>query len=211
MSNRKWMGCITNVSGRMCRTITLASLTAMCATAAIAQMSSGNMGSMDKMDKPTPGMKKGGTTGHMTMDKAFVRKALQGGMAEVELGKLALTKTKNADIKAFAQKMVDDHTKMGDDMKVVATKLNVPVPTRLSNKDNAIKMKLSSLNGAAFDKSYLKDMVMDHQADEKDFMMESKMATIPEVKEAATKGEQTVSMHLQMVKDLAAKNGVKGE
>ena len=73
------------------------------------------------------------------MDKKFVQGALQGGMAEVALGKLALEKSSNEDVKKFAQRMVDDHTKLGDDMKPVAEQLGVPMPTGLSKKDQALR------------------------------------------------------------------------
>ncbi|HEY0795599.1 MAG TPA: DUF4142 domain-containing protein [Acidisarcina sp.] len=160
-------------------------------------------------DQNMTSMKSGGD--QAMMDKMFVRKALQGGMAEVQLGQLALTKTNDPDIKAFAQKMVDDHTKMGDDMKPVAEQNGVKVPMRLSKKDEAIKMKLSSLDGAAFDKSYIKDMVKDHEQDEAEFKKESQMASIPAVKDAAASGEPIISMHLDMAKKLAESHGVKSE
>src|ERR1700675_2397646 len=58
-------------------------------------------------------------------DKAFVRNALEGGMAEVQLGQLALQKSSNDDVKQFAQKMIDDHTKLGDEMKQVAVQMKM--------------------------------------------------------------------------------------
>ena len=144
-------------------------------------------------------------------DRRFVHKALEGGMAEVELGRLALTKTNDPGIKEFAQKMVDDHTKLGNDMKMVAQQNGIKVPERLSKKDEATKAKLEALNGAAFEKSYLKDMVKDHEMDDAEFKKESQMAAIPAVKDAATNGESVISMHLEMVKKLAAEHGVKPE
>ena len=46
------------------------------------------------------------------IDKMFVKKAMQGGMAEVQLGQLTLQKTSNDQVKQFAQRMIDDHTKL---------------------------------------------------------------------------------------------------
>ena len=62
------------------------------------------------------------------MDKAFVKKALEGSMAEVEMGKLALQKSSDDQVKQFAQRMVDDHSKMVDQLKPVAEQMGVKVP-----------------------------------------------------------------------------------
>ena len=141
-------------------------------------------------------------------DRAFVRKALEGGMAEVQLGQLALEKTSNADVKEFAQKMVDDHTKLGDQMKPVAEQMKVKEPTALSGKDKATLAKLKALNGDAFDKAYIKNMVKDHQQDEKEFKREAENASDPALKDVAAQGEQMISEHLQMIEQIAQKNSV---
>lgn len=141
-------------------------------------------------------------------DRTFVRKALEGGMAEVQLGQLALEKTSNADVKEFAQKMVDDHTKLGDQMKPVAEQMKVKEPTALSGKDKSTLAKLKSLNGDAFDKAYIKDMVKDHQQDEKEFKREAESASNPALKDVAAQGEQLISEHLQMIEQIAQKNSI---
>ena len=141
-------------------------------------------------------------------DRTFVRKALEGGMAEVQLGQLALEKTSNADVKEFAQKMVDDHTKLGDQMKPVAEQMKVKEPTALSGKDKATLAKLKALNGDAFDKAYIKHMVKDHQQDEKEFKREAQTASNPALKDVASQGEQMISEHLQMIEQIAQKNSV---
>ena len=142
------------------------------------------------------------------MDKAFVRKALQGGMAEVEMGKLAATKGSSEDVKQFGQKMVDDHTKLGDQMKQIAGQMNVNVPESLVKKDKAEVAKLNVLNGDAFDKAYIKQMVKDHKQDERDFKEEARNATDPNLKEAAMQGSQVIEQHLQMIEQIAQKNNV---
>jgi putative membrane protein len=142
------------------------------------------------------------------MDKAFVRKALQGGMAEVQLGQLAQQKSSNDDVKQFAQKMVDDHTKLGDEMKQVAQQLNVKPPDSPSGKDKSTMSKLQALNGDEFDKAYIKDMVKDHQQDEKDFKTEANNTTNPTLKQVASQGAQVIGEHLQMIEQIAQKNNV---
>lgn len=142
------------------------------------------------------------------MDKAFVRQALQGGMAEIQLGQLALQKSSNPDVKQFAQKMVDDHTKLGDAMKPVAEQMKVKAPDSLSGKDKSKVAKLTALNGDAFDKAYIKDMVKDHKQDEKDFKQEADNTSNPTLKSLASQGDQMIGQHLQMIEEIAQKNNV---
>jgi putative membrane protein len=140
-------------------------------------------------------------------DRVFVKKALEGGMAEVQLGQLALQKSSNDDVKQFAQKMVDDHTKLGDRMKPVAQQIGVKVPDGPSKKDQATMAKLQALNGDAFDKAYMKDMVKDHKSDLSDFKSEAQNGSSPVVKDAANQGAQMISQHLQMAQQIAQKDG----
>ncbi len=69
------------------------------------------------------------------MDRMFVGKAMQGSMAEVQLGQLTLQKSNNDQVKQFAQRMIDDHTKLNEQMKPVAQQLGVAVPNQVSKKD----------------------------------------------------------------------------
>src|SRR5438552_3833894 len=61
-------------------------------------------------------------------DKKFVMEALKGGMAEVELGKLASEKASNDAVKQFGQRMADDHAKAGDELKEIAADKGVQPP-----------------------------------------------------------------------------------
>jgi putative membrane protein len=137
------------------------------------------------------------------MDKKFVSGALEGGMAEVALGKLALEKSSNPDVKQFAQQMVDDHTKLGDEMKPVAEQIGVKMPTGLSKKDQATEAKLSGLSGQQFDKAYIDAMVKDHKKDYSEFQSEAKSAVIPSVKQAAIAGEPVIKSHLEHIQQIA--------
>jgi len=138
-------------------------------------------------------------------DRVFLKDALEGGMAEVQLGQLALQKSNNADVKQFAQKMVDDHTKMGDQMKPIAQQIGVKIPDGPSKKDKATIAKLQELNGDDFDKAYMKDMVKDHKTDLSDFKTEASMGSNPVVQNAANQGSQIISGHLQMAEQINQK------
>ena len=142
-------------------------------------------------------------------DKAFVREALQGGMAEVQLGQLASQKGSSEDVKQFGQKMVEDHTKLGTSMSEVAQQVGVKPPDGLSKKDKQLLAKLQSLSGPQFDDAYIKAMLKDHKKDESAFKMEAEQAQNPAIRQAAQEGEQVIAGHLQMIEQIAQAHNVQ--
>lgn len=142
-------------------------------------------------------------------DLAFMNDAAPGGMAEVELGKLAASKTQNAEVKAFAQKMVEDHSKAGEELKSLATQKKVTLPPDVMPTHKELMDKLSKLSGADFDKGYVQAMVEAHEKDVAAFENVSKTAADTDVKAFATKTLPTLKMHLEMIKGMAGKMGVK--
>jgi putative membrane protein len=142
-------------------------------------------------------------------DQAFVTKALEGGMAEVELGKLAADKSQSQDVKQFAQKMVNDHSQMGDKwFKPVAQQIGVSEPKGPSKKDKKLIEKLQGLSGQEFDTAYIQAMLKDHKEDLKDFQNEAQAAQDPNVKQIAEQGTKVVSQHLQMIEQIAQNHNV---
>jgi putative membrane protein len=141
-------------------------------------------------------------------DKAFVKKALEGGMAEVQLGQLAAEKGSSDDVKQFGQTMVTDHTKLGDQMKLVAAQLGVNPPASVSKKDKELMAKLQNLSGPEFDKAYIMAMVKDHKKDAEDFKSEAQQTQNPTVKQAADQGSQVIDQHLDMIEKIAQSHNV---
>ena len=139
------------------------------------------------------------------IDKIFVKKAMQGNIAEVQLGELTLQKSNNDQVKQFARKMIDDHTKLNEQMRSVALQLSVEIPTEVSKKDKSLINKMQALSGTAYDQAYIKEMVKDHKQDLSDFHME---ALNGNVKDAATQGSKIISEHLQMAQQLAKDQNV---
>ncbi|HEY9125878.1 MAG TPA: DUF4142 domain-containing protein [Acidobacteriaceae bacterium] len=141
-------------------------------------------------------------------DKKFVDEALKGGMAEVDLGKMAAKSGNSDDVKQFGQMMVTDHTKLGDKMKTVASDIGVNPPSMESAGGMATKAKLEVLTGDAFDKAYISAMVKDHEDDLAAFKKEAMNGTSPEVKKAAKEGAMVVQHHLTMIRKIAAAHNV---
>jgi putative membrane protein len=148
------------------------------------------------------------TTSPSVSDKKFVQEALQGGAAEVELGQLAVQKASSEDVKQFGQKMMDDHTKMGDQMKDVAKKEGISIPNGVPAKDKELETKLKSLSGESFDNAYIKAMLKDHQHDLSEFKKEANSGNDTSIKDAASQGQQIISEHLKMVQDIAKTHNI---
>jgi len=93
---------------------------------------------------------------------AFMEKAAVGGMMEVEAGKLAESKSTNAQVKAFAAMMVTDHSKANDELKSIASKKSVTLPAALPAMEQGHLDEMKKMSGADFDKHYIGMMVTDH-------------------------------------------------
>ncbi|MEJ7862018.1 MAG: DUF4142 domain-containing protein [Pyrinomonadaceae bacterium] len=142
-------------------------------------------------------------------DLAFMNDAAPGSMAEVELGKMAAGKSPNAEVKAFGQKMVEDHSKAGEELKQIAAQKKVTLPPDVMPVHKQLMEKLSKVSGADFDKEYVKAMVEAHEKDVAAFENASKTAADADVKSFATKTLPTLKMHLEMIKAMAGKMGMK--
>jgi putative membrane protein len=142
-------------------------------------------------------------------DKMFVRKAAEGGLAEVQLGQLAEQKSGNDAIKQFGAKMVADHTMLNGEMKPVADNLGVQTPKKMSKKDQDEYDQLAALSGTDFDKAYLTAMVKDHRKDLREFREEAESAGDSQLKDVVMKAEDVILDHLRTVSKLARENGVE--
>lgn len=140
-------------------------------------------------------------------DVKFAMKAAQGGMAEVQLGQLAAQKATSADVKAFGQQMVDDHSKANDRLKSVAAQENMTLPATLDAKDQALYTKLQNLSGADFDKTYVKAMVKDHQEDVKEFQKELDKGKDPQIKNFASQTLPVLQQHLSKIQSIQSSMG----
>jgi Predicted outer membrane protein len=136
-------------------------------------------------------------------DAQFAMKAAQGNMAEVALGKLATQNAQSVDVKKFGQRMVDDHTKAEQDLEGVASKDNLTLPKNMNAKQKAENQRLSKLNGAAFDRAYMRLMVQDHTKDVAEFRKESNSTSAnADLRDFAKRTYPTLDEHLTMAKSI---------
>ena len=157
-------------------------------------------------DKPEK-MDKGGS-GLAKADRTFVTEAAQGGMMEVQMGKLAQQQGQSDGVKQFGKRLEEDHAKANDELKAIAQKLGVDVPASLDKKHQAKVDKMSKVKAQDFDRQFAKAMVDDHQKDVKQFRQQADKGKNPELKQFASKTVPTLEEHLKIARELAG--GTKG-
>lgn len=148
-----------------------------------------------------------GVTGREMRDDEFLRRATEGGLAQIAFAKVAIEKG-SADVKEFAQKMLDDHTAINKDLAGVADQLGVMVPTRMNKQDQAELSKLSSLKGDAFDREYITVEVRDHREDLHQFRLEVMNATDQNLQNQVAKQAGTLREHMRLSSELAQEKGI---
>ena len=141
-------------------------------------------------------------------DESFYKAAAEGGIAEVEQGKLAQDKAQNPSVKDFGSMMVRDHSSANEKLKTLAASKGIDLPTSPSVGQMATVGKLKALSGDTFDKSYIKGMVKDHKEDISEFEKEAQSGKDPEAKKFAAATLPTLREHLSKAQSIAAAAGV---
>jgi putative membrane protein len=136
-------------------------------------------------------------------DASFLKDAAAGGFAEVKLGELAQQNAASDRVKEFGRKMIDDHSRMGEQVKSLAANKRVDLPTDMGIKEKIDYKLLSSKKGADFDRAYMAAMVKDHENDVAQFEKEADNGKDGEVRALASKALPTLRQHLQMAQDVA--------
>ena len=148
-----------------------------------------------------------GAAGEKITAAEFVKKAGAAGVAEVEMGKLGATKATNAQVKAFAQKMVTDHTKANQELLAyaAANKLEVPASPDLVHKAMAEKFEHQS-SDADFNHDFMQQMVRDHKDAVELFQAAATEPSLDvDLRTFANKTLPTLKQHLATAEKLEAK------
>lgn len=136
-------------------------------------------------------------------DRDFLEKAAHAGLAEVQASQLAMTKATNPAVKTFAQKMVDDHTRVGNELKALAAAKQYEPPTEPALMQKAKMKLLDTADGAKFDQRYVKSMGVEaHEDTVKLFRKASTGARDAEVRAFASKTLPGLQEHLDMARQL---------
>jgi len=136
-------------------------------------------------------------------DANFVKEAAQGGLMEVQLGKLAQEKAGNEKVKEFGKRMEQDHSKANDELKKIASDKDIQLSNELDKKHQGKVDKLTKLSGADFDKQYMDAMVGDHKEDIKKFQHVADKGKDADLKKFANQTLPTLKEHLQLAESAA--------
>jgi putative membrane protein len=137
-------------------------------------------------------------------DRKFVENAAIGGMAEVELGKVATARASSAQVRQFAQRMINDHRKANEALRKVAAGKGIQVPTSLDQKHQKDVDEMQKKDAKKFDHEYMEMMVKDHKKDVAEFRKAAKDAKDRDIKAFASGSLPTLKDQLQMAVETRA-------
>ncbi|MGV9013115.1 MAG: DUF4142 domain-containing protein [Flavobacteriales bacterium] len=135
-------------------------------------------------------------------DTAFVKKIAIGGMAEVELGKMAADRGMDTKVKTFGTRMVTDHGKANDELKSITETKNIQLPTDMDAEHKTLIDSLSKLSGKAFDTAYVNAMLDGHKKTLAILQEEAANGTDADLKAFAAKTATVVQEHLTLIQQI---------
>ena len=139
-----------------------------------------------------------GPTGPHANDNEFMMTAAHSDQNEIQQSKMALAKGVTGMAKDMANKMIADHTKSTADLKQIAAKKSVTLPTDMDAEHKAMAPAMEKLSGKAFEQQYIKQMVADHQKTANTMAAHQQMTKDPALQGFITKTLPVVESHLQM-------------
>jgi putative membrane protein len=135
--------------------------------------------------------------------ESFVSQAAIIGKAEIELGQMAIKNTQDENVRAYAQRMVKDHSAADKKLQAIAAKENLQLPQTLDKEHESLKTKLQGLKGEDFDRAYVQAMAKGHDKAVALFESASQQPQMPEdLKQFAASTLPTLEQHKEMAHSL---------
>jgi len=172
------------------------------AAAAVLGFTATTHAQQEKSTQQSNSAKQGKSAQVAKQDRQALERLAQSDMAEIAAGKLAAERASSPEVKKFGQHMVEEHSKMLEEGKKIAESKGVKPPANTDKKHQAALKKLQGLEGEAFDKQFMAQMVKDHEDALKLAEKAAKDAKDPEVKAHAEKGAPHIKEHLAQARKL---------
>jgi putative membrane protein len=138
-------------------------------------------------------------------DRTFVQQAASGGMAEVELAKMASKKASAKEVKGYAKTMIRVHGQANRELKTIAAKKKYPMPTSMTTEQKEAYNELAKLKGQAFDERYMEVMTDEHRKMEDVFKQVIDRGQDDDLKSWAQKNLPVIQEHLEHAKQTEKK------
>jgi putative membrane protein len=149
-------------------------------------------------------------SGKMPTGKAFVTKAAEINLGEIELGKLAEQKGNNQAVKDFGERMIEDHSEAETELQELAKRESVTLPKMPGSGVAGLKRQISAESGAQFDEMYIKHMMAGHKQAIATFENEIEHGQNPAIKSYAEKYLPVIQDHIRIAEDVAGKMDMSG-
>lgn len=138
-----------------------------------------------------------------TTDRNMMRQLASANISEVALAKLAQSKTSDENVRNFAQRMIDDHSKAQEQLQALAQTKGVQLPTAPDAKHQALEKKFNALSGQEFDRQYMQQAGMRAHRQAHNLLERiSTRAQSPELKTLAADMLPTIDQHTQMAQQM---------
>jgi len=128
-------------------------------------------------------------------DRDFVLNASEANLAEIQLGKLAGSKSGNSAVNDFGDMMESEHQTALDELESIAELKNATMTTQLTPEHEQVQEKLMSMDGFPFDTAYMNSQIKDHKKAIALFQSEISNGKDQEVKDYARKYLPHIQMH----------------
>jgi putative membrane protein len=140
-------------------------------------------------------------------DRQFVTEMSSGNLAEAQLGNLAAQKAASSDVKQFAERMVDDHSRANNELQQLVSGKGLSLPQEVGSQHQAVIDQLSKLSGREFDRAYVSEMIRKHEMTVTKLESAAQQSNDADLKAWVMKILPTVREHLQMAQEIAGKIG----
>jgi predicted outer membrane protein len=143
-----------------------------------------------------------GARGRYTGGNEFLIEAMQNSMAEIQICEMAIEKSANPDVKEFAQSMIDEHGRMGQELEKLATEKKLDVPRNIRPEQEMTVDELSALAGRDFEQRWIQYNIDVHERDVKVFRHYADDEDDPDIRALAQKQAKALSLHLKMAHEV---------
>ena len=135
-------------------------------------------------------------------DRTFISQAAYGSLGEVALGEIATEQAGSPAVRNFGQMMVQEHTRMNEELIAIAAEQGVTPPSAPDPGRQAVGAQLGQLEGAAFDRQYIQQQLADHETTLTLFEGQADSGQDPELRAFARKYAPVVEEHIAMLREL---------